>query len=219
MSHHSPIQQRLRITFGKSGPLTYTGNLDIAKLWERVLRRAELPILYTQGFNTRPRIQIAAPLALGISSDCEVVDIALRQQVSIMGLEERLLAVSPPGLSISQIEMIDPNAPATQTLVRSGRYRVHFLDPVDAKVLGERVAALLSADQLVRIEEKKGGKKSAYDLRPLILDLEVAPDGDLLAHVSIGERGNLRPDKLLDELGMAEQHVTIHRYELTLTEG
>ena len=57
----------------------YTSNLDVAKIWERVLRRADLPILYTQGFNTRPRIQLAMALPLGITSECELLDVALRR--------------------------------------------------------------------------------------------------------------------------------------------
>jgi len=66
MSHLSPVLQRLRVTFGKAGPLKYTSNLDTAKIWERVLRRADLPILYTRGFNSRPRISLAMPLLPGI---------------------------------------------------------------------------------------------------------------------------------------------------------
>jgi uncharacterized protein (DUF2344 family) len=66
MGHETPIMQRLQITFGKFGALKYTGNLDVSKVWERVLRRAKLPLLYTQGFNTRPRIQLASMLPMGV---------------------------------------------------------------------------------------------------------------------------------------------------------
>ena len=113
MSHVSPVVQRLRITFGKAGPLRYTSNLDVAKIWERVLRRADLPILYTQGFNTRPRIRLAMPLPLGISSECEILDISLRQRIDLdeAALMDQLLAVSPPGLTITSIVEVDPARP------------------------------------------------------------------------------------------------------------
>ncbi len=68
LEQEQPTKQRLHITFGKFDALKYTSNLDIAKIWERVLRRANLPILYTQGFNTRPRLQPATALPLGITS-------------------------------------------------------------------------------------------------------------------------------------------------------
>ena len=71
MDDNLPIKQRLYIRFGKFDALIYTSNLDVAKTWERVLRRANLPILYSQGFNTRPRIILASALPLGISSECK----------------------------------------------------------------------------------------------------------------------------------------------------
>ena len=115
MSHISPVAQRLRVTFGKTGPLKYTSNLDTAKIWERVLRRADLPILYTKGFNMRPRISLAMPLPLGISSECEILEISLRERIECREaeLKARLLSVSPHGSN----DMRDR---------RSGYARIHF---------------------------------------------------------------------------------------------
>ena len=96
----NPTKQRLRIVFGKFGALKYTSNLDVAKIWERVLRRADLPLLYSQGFNTRPRLQLATALPLGITSECELLDVSLREEISLEGIREALLAVSPEGLRI-----------------------------------------------------------------------------------------------------------------------
>src|SRR5690606_33583523 len=126
MTENVPIQQRLLITFGKFGALKYTSNLDVAKIWERVLRRANLPLLYSQGFNTRPRIQLASALPLGITSECELLDVSLKEAIELDGVREQLLAVSPPGLEIYQIEALNPRHPALQTLVHSAQYHVHF---------------------------------------------------------------------------------------------
>src|SRR5215813_5434575 len=90
INDNNPIKQRLHITFGKFDALIYTSNLDIAKLWERVLRRARLPILYSEGFNPRPRIALASALPLGISSECELLDVSLRERIMLDGLIERL---------------------------------------------------------------------------------------------------------------------------------
>jgi radical SAM-linked protein len=62
------VKQRLHITFGKFGALRYTGNLDVAKIWERVMRRADLPLVYSEGFNARPRMALASALPLGMTS-------------------------------------------------------------------------------------------------------------------------------------------------------
>src|SRR5215813_4393454 len=95
ISDNIPIKQRLHITFGKFDALIYTSNLDVAKLWERVLRRANLPILYSEGFNPRPRLALASALPLGISSECEILDVSFKEIISLDGLAERIAATSP----------------------------------------------------------------------------------------------------------------------------
>lgn len=212
---YSDTKQRLQITFGKSGALKYTSNLDIAKVWERVLRRAELPILYSKGFNTRPRIQLATALPLGFSSECEILDVSLREPVELDGLAERLLAVSPAGLSISQINDVPLQSPPLQTLVRSSKYRLRFEDGIDLALLQSRVEAILNADKLIRTDQNRG-KKSVSDLRPLIIDLHIDDNGDLIAHLMTGSQGNFRPDELLQEMGLADHYVSIHRFWLHL---
>lgn len=215
MNENTPVQQRLLITFGKTGALRYTSNLDVAKIWERVLRRADLPLLYSQGFNTRPRIQLASALPLGISSECELLDVSLRQAIELDDLRERLLAVSPPGLEIYRIEAINPRQPALQTLVHSALYRIRFDKPLDSRVITPRIDELLARKSIIKTTERKG-RKSVSDLRPLIYHLEVDEHGDLIARVAVGEHGNVRPEDILRELDLLESPYTVHRQKLFL---
>lgn len=215
MSHISPVAQRLRITFGKSGPLKYTSNLDIAKIWERILRRADLPILYTKGFNTRPRISLAMPLPLGISSECEILDIALRKRIQLVADElcDQLLAVSPIGLSIHSIVEADPRAATIQSRIESAKYRIHFPDGVDIDALQHSIDDLLVRDSII-VERVRKRKRSVMDVRPLIISLRLDQANDLIAHLSAGERGNLRPDQLIELLDPGDAHYRIHRFKL-----
>ncbi len=215
MSHVSPVAQRLRITFGKSGSLRYTSNLDVAKIWERVLRRADLPILYTQGFNTRPRIRLAMPLPLGISSECEILDISLRQRIELdeAALRNRLLAVAPQGLTISSIVEVDLRASTLHSLIDSAEYRIHFVDEVDPAVLRGKIAAVLQRESII-VDRTRRRKRSVMDIRPLILALYLDDSHDMIAHLSVGDRGNLRPDQLLELLELQQYHHTAHRYKL-----
>ena len=71
---------RLRIIFSKSGPLRYTGHLDLQTTWERTIRRAGLPLAYTHGFHPGPRIQIASALPLGFIGQAEIVDIWIQDK-------------------------------------------------------------------------------------------------------------------------------------------
>ena len=215
MSHETPVQQRLRITFGKSGTLKYTSSLDISKIWERVLRRADLPILYTKGFNTRPRIQLAMPLPLGITSECEVIDVALREPIILD--EEKLIAlllsVSPRGLDINKIEDARIGESAMQALVLSAEYRIRFEDGIDKELLQTKVDDILGQDKIV-VDLKKKRRRSVIDLRPLIVDLNLDDNNDLIAHLSVGERGNMRPDQLIEQMGLSDHYVSVHRYKL-----
>jgi radical SAM-linked protein len=210
-----PIKQRLHITFGKQGTLKYTSNLDLAKIWERVLRRANLPILYTQGFNARARIQLASALPLGITSQCELLDVSLREPIALEGVAERIASVSPAGLEIYAINDVPVRSPALQTLVRSAEYRIQFDDEVDRDLLRQKVATLLAASELATRKDRKG-KSIDIDIRPLILDLYVDDAGDLIAHLAVGSQGNLRPDQIIEQLGLAEHYASVHRFRLHL---
>lgn len=216
MTENVPIQQRLLITFGKFGALKYTSNLDVAKIWERVLRRANLPLLYSQGFNTRPRIQLASALPLGITSECELLDVSLKEAIELDGVREQLLAVSPPGLEIYQIEALNPRHPALQTLVHSAQYHVHFEEPLDAAIIKPRIDDLLARKSIIKTTERKG-RKSVSDLRPLIHNVAIDEQGDMILHVAVGEHGNVRPEDVLRELDLLKSPYSVHRQKLYLS--
>ncbi len=213
--NYTPIKQRLQITFGKFDTLKYTGNLDLAKMWERVLRRAQLPVLYTEGFNPRPRLQLASALPLGITSECEILDVSLREKIETTHLIEQLLRVSPPGLHIYNIETVDVRSPALQTLVRSAEYRLEFTEDVDPTTLREKIDHILNADVVIKTRTKRG-KEISSNIRPLIYDLHLDDNNHLIMHVAVGNEGNVRPEDILQHMGLEETYPKIHRYRLHL---
>ncbi len=210
-----PIKQRLHITFGKFDALKYTSNLDVAKLWERVLRRASMPLLYSEGFNPRPRLALATALPLGISSECEILDVSLKEPIPLAGLIEKLAAVSPAGLRIFSVVEVPVRSPALQTLVRSAEYRIRFTDGFPRDALQERIDHLLNAATFDQQRDRKG-KAVMVDLRPLIHALQVDDTGDLIAHLTVGDQGNIRPEELLQAMGLSDQLVSVHRFRLHL---
>lgn len=209
MMSQPPEMFRVRITFGKLDALRFIGHLDLAKTWERVLRRARVPLVYSQGFNPQPKMQLAAALPLGISSECELLDIWLLEQVDLGALPARLEAVSPAGLKIIHVEAVPPKGPALQTLLERADYRIQT-DEVTPDVLQERAQAFLASEQV--FVEKRGKQ---VDLRPLVQNLEVKGRG-LEAGLTIGSEGNARPDDLLDALGLSFELARCHRIRLVL---
>ena len=213
MEDNLPIKQRLYIRFGKFDALIYTSNLDVAKTWERVLRRAELPILYSQGFNTRPRIILASALPLGISSECEILDVSMREPIPLAGVADRIQATSPAGLRIFEVYEVPVRSGTLPTRVRSSEYRIHFEDGIETSDLQARIDKLIGSDTMFKTKEVKG-KPVNINIRPLVYDLHIDENGDLIAHLTVGDRGNVRPDEILSEMGLTDAVVSIHRFKL-----
>lgn len=209
-------QQRIRIRFGQDGPLRYVGHHDLARTWERILRRARAPLEYSQGFNPRPRMQFAAALPIGVSSESELLDAWLTERLDPPGAWiERLQETSPQGLTVLAIDEAPIREAALPTLVTHASYTLTPTDPaLSLEMLSERVQLLLSADAIER--ERHNGRR--YDLRPLIISLSVTRDGVILADMVAGDAGVGRADELVDALGLSLVQVRAHRTWLYLTQ-
>jgi radical SAM-linked protein len=211
--------QRIRIYYAKTQALRYTGNLDVHKIWERTLRRAKLPLAYSQGFHPQPKLNQACPLPLGMLSRAEIIDIWLEPDLPLEQVEERLASHTQPGIEIDHFENIDLHEPALQTRVAASRYQVTLLTlPGESQIsqpeLSEKVAGLLSAESLPRQRRDK-----PYDLRPFIQQLEIiAPDEkgqpvlSMLLSATAGASG--RPEEVLSAMGFDPFSTRIERVEL-----
>ena len=205
---------RICIEFSKGGDLIYVGNLDLHTMWERAARRAGLPLAYSQGFHPQPKIHFAAPLPLGFSSSCEVLDMGLQEDLDLSQLPERLNAVLPSGIRILAVQQIDERAPALQTQVLSADYEVTLRQSPPVDELERRIEKLLSAEALPR--ERRSRR---YDLRPLIEHLQVlsSAGGDgIHVHMRLKaqEGATGRPDEVLEALGISREGARIERRAL-----
>jgi radical SAM-linked protein len=132
---------RLRITFAKTDAMRYTGHLDTQRTWERTLRRARLPLAYSQGFNPHPKINLGSALPLGFTSQGEMIEVWLEEQVPLRDIGPTLTPILPPGLNVKDIQETEIKLPKLQNLIQSTKYRIEFIEPVPK--LESRVAALL----------------------------------------------------------------------------
>jgi radical SAM-linked protein len=203
---------RIRLTFSKAGAMQYVGHLDLHRSWERTFRRSGLPLSYSLGFHPQPRLNLACALPLGFTSQCEILDAWLEQEISIDQVHEAVSSALPPGLEIRDIEIIDPQTPALQTQVTSAIYVITFLD--DIPDLEDRLKRIISADHLPRLRRNK-----AYDLRPLIEQIALLPINDggycgLRVQLAAREAATGRPEELLDELDIKFESTRVHREKL-----
>lgn len=205
---------RVRITFTKQGALRYTGHLDLHRLWERAMRRADLPITYSQGFHPQPRMSLAAALPLGFSSRCEVLDVRLNDEIPLEDIRGRLKDNLPHDIQVTNIESVDERAPALQTQVVSAQYHVQLTEPVDGSDLKRRVGELLESESLPR--ERRG---KFYDLRPLIETLTADVESSTLQMTLAAREGATgRPDEVLTALGIEPEYARVERTRLIFQE-
>ncbi len=204
---------RVRITFSKQGALRYTGHLDLHRLWERAMRRASLPISYSQGFHPQPKISLAAALPLGFASRSEVLDVRLNEEIPVENISSRLKDNLPADIRILNIESVEEHAPALQTQVLSAVYDIHLTEPVDGAELTRMVEALMMSESAVR--ERRG---KSYDLRPLIEMLSVVTEasGNVWLRMTLAAREGAtgRPEEVLNALGIAPEYTRIERTRL-----
>lgn len=211
---NNPPQQRIRIHYYKTQPLRYTGTLDIHKIWERTLRRAGVPLAYSQGFHPQPRINQALPLPLGLTSRAEVMDIWLEEPGDVGQLVQDLRMTLHPGLEVEKMVEVTLDAPGLQKSMLAAEYDAVLLDTIpDLEI---RVEKVLAADKLLRERRKK-----TYDLRPLIETLATLPaDETSLQHIGMrlaartGATG--RADEVIRALDIEPHNARIERTALHL---
>lgn len=205
--------------FSKEGPARYISHLDLARALERALNRARVPVAYTQGYNPRPRMQFAAALPLGFTSEAELADIWLEEEMDPAGAKEQMMSKMAPGIVIHRVWDVPLSAPAMQASTVETSYVATIADRMKRDELRRRVADLLAADTVMR--ERRGKE---YDLRPLVLDLNLkeSDQGVLLLTMRLsivpgGKAG--RPDEVLYQLGLDPLDVRVRRTALVLENG
>jgi radical SAM-linked protein len=211
----------VRIVFRKGAAVKYISNLDLLRAWERILRRARLPLAYTQGFNPHPRITIAMPLAVGCSGENEVLDVLLdRENEDVADLARRvqdsLVPAMPPGISVVSVTEVPRRDPALATHFAYARYRI-ALAGIKRTEVESRIAELMGKSE-VPIEFRR----KTFDLRPLVGSLDLMPTTleepdvvNLDAVLLRDERGRTgRPDALAQALELEPYVRQMVRQEL-----
>jgi radical SAM-linked protein len=206
---------KVRLRFAKSGDLRLVSHHDLLRCLERTLRRAEIPVAVSQGFNPRPKIVFALALALGIEGRHEVVELELAEPMAPAEVLGRLAAASPPGLDWHSVETIAPSRPAPQ--VETVAYLLEV--PAERREIARtRLAALLASTHWPYLRHRPD-RDVAIDVRPFLLEAELDPLGLLSFRMKMTPNGSARPEEVIDILGLSEllgQGTVLVRTELEL---
>ncbi|MBI5947139.1 MAG: DUF2344 domain-containing protein [Chloroflexi bacterium] len=211
--------QRLRVWFTKGDRVRYISHLDVLRYWERAIRRAELPLAYSQGFTPHPKIAFAGPLPLGFTSEAELMDITLDERVDPAEFRERLTRETSADLALTGVSEVALAAPSPQSVVIWADYRVTLpdVDPGEAAVA---VREFLARDSFPCTVEK-GDRTKTYDLRPAVATLSASAGetGTVLKmRVSAHQDMTARPEHVVEALFPGAVAADIVRTGLVLDE-
>ena len=202
------------VRFGRRKPIQFISHLDLMRVWERMFRRARLPVAHSHGFNPRPLLTFAAPLPVGVLSRNDLLEVVLQEPVPAEELLPALRAQAVPGLTVEGVTIVAGRRKSLPARMREALYEIELWD-ADPEGVRQAVEALMAAPS-VPMHMERGGRIREYDLRPLVLDLDQTEGSGLRARLRHDPQATGRPDDLLRALGHDPAQAQITRTGLVL---
>lgn len=193
-----------RLCFTKGPSVQFLSHLDLAKTMERALRRADIPLVHSEGFHPHPKMSFGPALAVGISSQEEYMDLETVTEISAEELKERLNRALPNGLQILTAKLCRNHPKPLNAVINRAVYSLMLeVDPLQQPEIVEALHHLLASERLEVTRSNKNGQK-VVNIRPWLHNLktETFDQGGLQVTITgeIGSGGNLRPDDILQLL-------------------
>lgn len=188
---------KIRIKFSKEGPVKFIGHLDIMRYFQKAIRRADIDIAYSMGFNPHQIMSFASPLSVGHESSGEYFDIELNSMTDTEDIKTRLNAVMTDGIKILKVAALDEGEGNAMASVAAADYLVRFSDkltlPDDFK---EKLTAYYEQEHILVTKKTKKSEKE-IDLKEGIYKLQVREDG-VFMQLDAGSGSNLKPGFVLE---------------------
>ncbi|MFC1933799.1 TIGR03936 family radical SAM-associated protein [Chloroflexota bacterium] len=211
--------QRLRIRLSRGEEIKFISHLDIMRLWERALHRAEIPVAYSEGFSPHPRLSLAAPLAVGVTSEAELMDVFVTKPASPHWFTAATSRQLPLGIEILGVYQVALTMPSLQSQVHYAEYTVEVETNKSLKDIEMAVSSLLSVEHLPWHHHRDTGRRS-YDLRALIDALWLVdwhhPYCTIGMRLRCDNSGSGRPEQVVSALGFSHYPQSMHRTKLIL---
>ncbi|MBP3728976.1 MAG: DUF2344 domain-containing protein [Lachnospiraceae bacterium] len=215
----------IRVKFGKEGALRFIGHLDVLRTFQKIFRRAGIPMVYSQGFSPHPIMSFALPLGLGLSSEGEYLDAEI-EEMDPAQILPRLRGATSEDLPVYGVRILPEKAGNAMASVGRASYRVEIRTD-QREIMGQAAARLMEQEQLI-IEKKTKSQTLEMDLRPCLYQLraEVRPGETpfLFMELAAGSKANIKPEIVWEELwrGIAEEApapLSIRRLDLMQEDG
>lgn len=201
---------RVRIKYAKPNAGRFLSHLDLMHAWERAIRRTEVPLAFSQGYNPHPKIAFGSALSVGTTSDGEYMDVELAQDIDVSVWAEQLAQALPPALALVEMAAIGDRSAALMAIIDRARYQVTAVlaQPLTDEALASVIETFLAKAEIKVLRFKKNSRdKKEVDIRQGIFDLNGVCLGEnkrirLEMVLKTGSEGNVRPDEAV--LGMMQ---------------
>ncbi|HKD36186.1 MAG TPA: TIGR03936 family radical SAM-associated protein [Pirellulales bacterium] len=203
------IRQRYIIRFGKRGDLRWLSHRDLMRTWERLFRRAQVPLGMTEGFHPKPRMNFPSALAVGIAGENEVLEVELSEDWPAEQLATAIAAHAPEGLAVKRVDAAPDGSKKAQAVGLTFQVEVPEHRRANA---AERIAAFLASETHAINRE---GRSAPLDLRPLVVGLSL-DDNALTMRLRVDREGSARPREVLAAVGLDD--LELEGSSLTRTE-
>jgi radical SAM-linked protein len=214
--------QRLRVTFQRGEQVKYITHLDLMRYWERVLRRAGVPLAYSEGHNPTPQISLAAPLPVGVTSSCELMDVYLWRRMDLRDFLRRVSRQVVPGTEIVAVREIGLREPSLQSQVRWAQYRVEVDKEGRTRSEVEKAIERIMSSSSLPWQHLRDGQVRRYDLRRLIFDLWLEEEAQgtfvLGMRLRTDQQAAGRAEQVTAALGFRTPPLRIHRVAIFVEE-
>ena len=192
---------KIRMQFAKYGRMLYIGHLDVMRYFQKALRRAEVPMVFTKGFSPHPILSFAAPLVVGIESGAEYADLEVYESGSSAEMIEKLNRAMVPGMEIIDWRQIPDDAPNAMSSVAAADYCLTFRAGKGPENMDEYLDGLerFLQNESILIEKKTKKGSRELDIRPLIYEykLQKGDEPAVFLQVCTGSVDNLKPELVL----------------------
>ena len=216
---------KARIKFRKYGIMKFIGHLDVMRFFQKVMRRADIPIAFTGGYSPHMIMSFAQPLGVGITSDGEYLDIELKEPIDSKEAVRRMNQVMVEGIEIVSFRQIpDDKKYSGMTIVDAADYKVTLLESFKSSDVmlpvpqdwSEKVDSFMDQPQIVVWKKTKRSEKEV-DIKPMIYKMQVSEDNIYLL-LATGSEQNLKPNLVMEAflsyIGENPEEVPLHFHRL-----
>ena len=186
---------KMLIVFKKSPRLRFIGHLDLMRTMQRTLRRSDLPVRYSQGFNPHMLLNFASPLSVGITGEREIMEVPVEGNITAEEFKKVFSGVLPVDLPCISVRAVEDTHAAPMALCHSAGYRCDLTQPVEG--LAEKIAAFTAQEAIPAIRHTKSGDKPC-DLKPMISAFTANGDARMNMILDLRENSTCKPDLLLN---------------------